>query len=87
MKKLILTAIILGAITMSAEARTIFTKPYRCIATAEGIAKFDPFAPMPGRTYFPEVGFPLNHEDDTIEGMEDYVDANGIIWTDPEPEM
>ena len=62
----------------------IFTKPYRCIATADGIAKYDPFEPMPGRTYFPEVAFPLNHEDDTIEGMEDYVDANGIIWTYPE---
>lgn len=63
---------------------TQFTKPYRCIAGTDCIAKFDPFVLMPGITHFPEVTYPLSHEDDTIEGMEVYVNTNGIIWTEPE---
>ena len=87
MKTLILTAIILGATAMSTEARTIFTKPYRCIAGEDRIAKLDPFFANIGTTRFSGVFYPLNHEDDSISGMEDYVDEHGIIWTDPEPDM
>lgn len=84
MKKLLLTAIILGVTAMSAEARTTFTKPYRCVAGEDKISRYNPLEPMIGTTYFNEVLNPYNHQDDTIEGMNQYIEENDISWTEPE---